>query len=118
MTIVTYQTERVPVGIVFELKASGHAGYKREGDDPVCAACSVLVQALAAALCERKPAIAGKIYLEDAEGAEASVWYLAGDPLDAECAEAMFGVAIAGFEMLEKNFPENICVTGEKRAMN
>ena len=118
MTSVTYKTEKAPTGIVFELTANGHAGYRKEGDDPVCAACSVLVQALAAALCKRQPEIAGHIYAEDAETAEANVWYLARDPLEAECAEAMFAVALTGFEMLEEKFPENVFVTGEKERMH
>lgn len=118
MTSVTFTQEKAATGIVFKLTASGHAGYVQEGHDPVCAACSVLTQALAAALCERKPEEAGMIYSENAEAAEATVWFLAQSALEAECAEAMYNVALAGFRMLEESFPENVFVTGEKEKMH
>lgn len=114
MTSVTFETNVVACGLEMLLHVNGHAMYQTEGPDIVCAAASMLTQALAAALVKLKPDKLPLIYTADEEAAEATVWYLATDPLDYERANSMFQVALAGFEMLAKKYPENVCVAGEK----
>lgn len=112
MTYASLEINRVPAGVNFILNVQGHAGYAKEGVDVVCAGVSMLVQALAAALIAMKPLDAPMIYTCNEEQAEATVWFVARDTLEAERAEAMYQVAMAGISLLEKNYPENVCVTG------
>lgn len=113
MTSVTFETNVVASGLEMLMHVCGHAEYKTDGPDIVCAAASMLTQALAAALVELKPDKLPLIYTANEEAAEACVWYLATDPLDYERAASMFAVARAGFDMLAKNYPKNVCVAGE-----
>lgn len=112
MTYASFETENVPAGVNFILNVQGHAGYAKEGVDIVCVAVSILVQTLAAALIALKPKDAPMIYTANEEKTEMTVWFVANDSLEAERAEAMYSMARVGLEMLEKNYPENVCVTG------
>lgn len=113
MTSVTFETNVVAAGLEMLMHVCGHAEYRTDGPDIVCAAASMLTQALAAALVQMKPEKLPLIYTANEETAEACVWYLATDPLDYERAASMFAVARAGFELLEKNYPKNVLVAGE-----
>jgi len=118
MTSATFEINNVPAGVEFKLHVHGHAAYAENEPDIVCSACSMLTQALAEALMRMKPEYAPMIYTEDEEQAAATVWYLATNALDAERAESMFNVAIAGFELLAKNVPENVSVSGAKQILH
>lgn len=110
MTAAVFSQEKNKGGIVFSISVSGHALYAKR-DDIVCAACSILVQALYAGL------LAAGYEAEYMQNDErAAVWLRceAHNPLAAECIESMFTMVRAGFDLLAKNYPENVCVSGEK----
>lgn len=113
MTSVKFTTRKVSAGYELTMQVKGHANYANEEPDIVCSACCMLVQALAATLMHLKPSDIPLIYTENEEKAEAQVWYLATDALDAERAASMFLVARIGFDLLAKKYPENVCVSGE-----
>ena len=108
MTGAVFTQEKKKDSMVFAMSVSGHAMYAAK-DDIVCAACSMLAQALYAGL------LAAGYEPEYMENKEYAAVYLrceAEDPLQAECMEGMFTMARAGFELLAKNYPKNVCVTG------
>lgn len=108
MTGAVFTQEKKKGSMVFALSVSGHAQYAAK-DDIVCAACSMLVQALYAGLLA---AGFDPMYMENTEYAAVVMQCEAKDPLQAECMEGMFTMARAGFELLAKNYPKNVCVTG------
>lgn len=108
MTGAVFTQEKKKGSMVFALSVSGHAEWALK-NDIVCAACSMLVQALYAGL------LAAGYEPEYMENADYAAVYLrceAKDPLQADCMEGMFTMARAGFELLAKNYPKNVCVTG------
>ena len=114
MTSAVFTQEKTKKRIVYALSGSGHALYAAK-DDIVCAACSVLPQALYAGL------LAAGYEPEYMQKNEQAAVYLrceAKNPLEAECMEGMFTMARAGFELLAKNYPQNVCVAGETTKTN
>ena len=114
MTSAVFNQEKTKHSIVYSMSVSGHALYAKQ-DDIVCAACSVLPQALYAGL------IAAGYEPEYMQNNEQAAVYLkceAKNPLEAECMEGMFVMARAGFELLAKNYPENVSVAGETTKTN
>lgn len=98
---------------------SGHACYDNTGKDIVCSACSMLTQTLAATLMQKcRPEHAPLIFTHNEEKAEATVWYMADNPRDAERARDLFEMAHTGFLMLEHAYPENVCVAGAPYVMH
>lgn len=114
MTSAVFNRETTKNSMIFSMSVSGHALYAKSSDI-VCAACSILAQALYAGLLAAgyEPE-----YMQNNE--QAAVWLRceAKNTLEAECMEGMFTMARAGFELLEQNYPKNVCVTGaiEKNA--
>ena len=111
MTSAAFSQQVDKNSIVFSMSVSGHALYAAK-DDIVCAACSMLAQALYAGLLAARH---NPEYMQNKE--QAAVWLRceATNPLEAESMEAMFTMTRAGFELLAKNYPENVCVTGATR---
>lgn len=108
MTSAVFTQKNRKGSIVFGMSVSGHAMYAAK-DDVVCAACSMLAQALYAGLLA---AGYDAEYMQNNEQAAVLLQCEARDPLAADCIESMFTVARAGFELLAKNYPKNVCVTG------
>ena len=108
MTSAAFKQEKTKGSIAFSMSVSGHAEWALK-NDIVCAACSMLAQALYAGLLAAgyEPE-----YMQNIEQAAVLLRCEARNPLEAECIEAMFTMARAGFELLAKNYPKNVCVTG------
>lgn len=109
MTSAVFTQEKNKSSIVFSVSVSGHAMYAKK-DDIVCAACSILAQALYAGLLAAgyEPE-----YMQNDEQAAVLLRCETTNPLAAECVDGMFTMARAGFKLLAKNYPENVCVSGE-----
>lgn len=91
-------------GMQMHLHIAGHAGYAERGKDIVCAAASMLAQALVAAL----------------EGVEGITIRYRAEPGDlelmaTETAETrpMWQMAQAGFRLLGAKYPKNVVLRGE-----
>ena len=92
----------------YTLEVDGHAGYARQGDDIVCAAISMLAQAYQAGLTLL-------MIDHDAERQSGHIRISARPtgrliPL----ADGMMAMLTAGFVMLAKKYPQNVCFAGEK----
>lgn len=119
MTNVFFDLSAAETSWEMHMTVTGHAGYAEFGKDIVCSACSILVQSLAAALLQIcRPEHAPLVFTRDDEQAKAEVWFMAEDALQAERVSSMFDVAKAGFLMLEKAYPENVCVAGANEILH
>lgn len=109
MTVITYEIEySESVGLQAELSVCGHAGYDASGRDIVCAAISMTVETLEAALkrepgvdvrCEKGP---GRFWLRCCAGGR-------GEGLPQARSAAMVEMAVLGLEMLAEEYPGNVC---------
>ena len=90
------------------MEVTGHAGYDQSGRDIVCAACSIIVQALAASL-EIEPGVNASY------GMDAGRFRLECGAVGQRAArrDAMFDMAQTAFLMLAKKYPEFVRVKGE-----
>lgn len=102
MTRVTIRDEKDRAGI----DMVGHANHDGQGGDIVCAACSVLIQALANAL-----------YVQDVrmkwsqKSGEAHVEFEAGRTLHKDLkARGAFEMCCMGLEMLAQSYPKNVTI--------
>ena len=88
------------------MRVEGHAGYDSTGRDIVCAACSVLVQALASSLAnvglkQTRRQESGSFWYEISKtGKEELVTYAMG----------AYGMAVTGLEMLAAAYPQNVAI--------
>lgn len=85
------------------LEVTGHAGFDQSGRDIVCAACSIIVQALAAAL-EAEPGVNASYGMDAGR-----FWLVCGAAgRSAARRDAMFTMAHTAFRMLEGTYPEHV----------
>ena len=114
MTSAVFTQKKNKHSIEYDMSVSGHAEWALK-NDIVCAACSMLAQALYAGL------LAAGFQPEYMQNDEQAAVYLrceAMDPLQAECMDGMFTMARAGFELLAEKYPKNVCVSGATKKMH
>ena len=92
------------------VKVSGHAGFAKKGEDIVCAAASVLVQALSVSLAAKK--IAQSISRDDGVLFVSVEWGKMKDNEKRSVASA-FDLMIHGFRAMAESYPENITISIE-----
>lgn len=92
----------------YTLEVDGHAGYAKQGDDIVCAAISMLAQAYQAGLM-----LLGIDH--DVDRRSGHIKVIARPSKGAvHRADGMVAMLIAGFALLAKKYPQNVCFAGEK----
>ncbi len=94
-------------GKVVALDLKGHAGYSEAGTDIVCAGLSALAQATVGALLKLLPE-ENVQYEQGDEDGTLSVALCDIEPT--ELTEAIFSVAVTGFEMIGQSYPEYVRV--------
>ena len=109
MTTGYFWEEQKGGGIEFHAQFTGHAMAVADGVDPVCAACSILPQALMTALQGAGYKVEFRISQEDPA---LEIRVKAEDMLEAERIQCMMATCRAGYELLAENYPKNVCVTG------
>ena len=93
------------------LRVEGHAGHSSKGTDIVCSACSILVYTVAAIVESERTgeAFVSEPVVSFSDGVATVVCR----PTKKRHREFLqtFSVALVGFELLEKNYPENVKLT-------
>lgn len=87
-----------------ELIANGHANYAERGKDIVCASVSILIYTLIASIDEKD--LSAPAAIEMREGETLIMVKPKSENRGEIC--AVFEVIANGFELLQKNFPENV----------
>lgn len=87
-----------------ELIANGHANYAERGKDIVCASVSILIYTLIKSIDEES--LSAPAVIEMREGETLIRVKLESENRGKIC--AVFEVIANGFELLQKNFPENV----------
>lgn len=100
--------------VQFWMQVDGHAGFGTV-NDPICTACSAISQGLIAALFEEGFHVQ---YAADEKAPALQMICTAQDSLEAERIDYMIRTARHSFELLAKNYPKNVCVSGEKPRMH
>jgi uncharacterized protein YsxB (DUF464 family) len=90
-------------GNKLSLRVEGHAGYAEAGQDIVCAAASILAYTLASII--EKCDINATINLEIGDMTIESDY---NDPLMKDIIEDSFNFALAGYALLEHNYPQYV----------
>lgn len=87
-----------------EIHAKGHANYAERGKDIVCASVSILIYTLIASIDEKD--LSSPPVIELREGETLIKVKPKSENIGKIC--AVFEVIANGFELLQKNFPENV----------
>ncbi len=102
-------------GEELRLIVAGHAGYGEKGRDIVCAAESILVQALACGLAAMEPELLQDFTVEGVAGSGcvgiAAIPQRAGE----ERVRGLFSGALTGFALLEAHYPAYVRVVLERQ---
>lgn len=114
MTRAAFWEEKGTAEMRFMMQVDGHAGFLKT-NDPVCTACSAITQGLIAALYMEGFQVQ---YAEDETVPAIRMICTAQDSLDAERIEYMIRTARHSLELLAKNYPKNVFVSGEKPKMH
>jgi uncharacterized protein YsxB (DUF464 family) len=115
MTTVQFMRETLPLpggagGEQLRLIVSGHAGYGEKGRDIVCAAESMLVQALACSLAGMDRAQLYDFTVEGVAGSGCVGISALADAAHAERVRGMFAMTVTGFGLLAQHYPEYVRV--------
>jgi len=92
------------------VKVSGHAGFAKKGEDFVCAAASVLVQALSVSLAAKK--ILQSVSRDDGNFFVSVEWEKMSDNEKRSVANG-FDLMIHGFCAMAESYPENLTISIE-----
>lgn len=116
MTKIKMQMEQVTLPETKEdtqmlcLTVEGHAGYAPRGQDIVCAAESVLVQALAGALTRLDKNFLYDFTVDGTPGSGTAGITAVPTPRGWDRVRGMFETTMMGYCLLEKAFPEHVSV--------
>lgn len=109
----THEKAALPKGGESEelrLIVTGHAQYAEKGRDIVCAAESILVQALACSLAAMEPQELYDFTVEGVAGSGCVGITAIPQPETAALVHGLYACALTGFGLLEKHYPANVSV--------